>query len=146
MYDPYVHALFGGAHLARSAAVTPIAGAGTSGASTQLAASQDSFAMAIGGGFDMHLRKHVLARLVQVEYVLTRLEAPSTTNLSGPSSNRNQNNVRYSADIVFHLGASKKAGMGLHSGKLPVTKHLYESQDVGICLCFGFSRNRLGPS
>ena len=103
-FDPYVHALFGGTSLSSSIAVAPTTGAGTSATSNRLAASQTNFAMAIGGGLDMQLGKHVSARLIQLDYFLTRLEAPSTTNLSGPSSNRNQNNFRCSIGIVFNFG------------------------------------------
>jgi len=104
MYDPYLHALFGGTRFTSSIAVAPTTGTGTSDTTNRLEASQNSFAMAIGGGLDTQLGKHVLARLIQLDYFLTRLEAPSTTNLSGPTSNRNQNNFRLSAGIVFNFG------------------------------------------
>jgi len=103
-FDPYIHTLFGGTRLTGSVGVTPTTGTGTSATTNRLESSQNSFAMAVGGGLDMQLGKHVSARLMQLDYFLTRLEAPSTTNLSGPTSNRNQNNFRLSAGVVFNFG------------------------------------------
>ena len=87
--------------------MTPTTGTGATSTSNRLEASRNTFAMAVGGGSDMKLGKHVSARLIQLDYFLTRLEAPSTTNLFGPSSNRNQNNFRCSIGIVFNFGGGE---------------------------------------
>ena len=75
---PFVQALFGGARLRVEAL-------GTS-------ESENAFAMALGGGFDVKVRQNVAIRLVQAEYVLTRFGGES------------QNNARISAGIVFRWG------------------------------------------
>jgi len=80
---PYVQALFGGAHLSYD----------FSGTST----TQNAFAFATGGGVDYNLSKHISIKPVQVEYVLTRFN-----NIEGFGSQ--QNDVRYSAGVVFRLG------------------------------------------
>lgn len=76
---PYVQALFGGAHLTGSAL----------GASS----SSNSFAMALGGGLDVHATNHLAIRLGQAEYLLTRFQevGPRVT----------QNNLRISSGVVF---------------------------------------------
>ncbi len=111
--DPYFHTLFGGVHVTSSIAqenipptpAPPIAGSVTPPASGRFAASQDNFAMAIGGGLDIKLSHHVLFRPIQLDYVLTRLE---DLGLSGqPSRNRNQNNLRYAAGILFTFGGER---------------------------------------
>lgn len=68
---PFAQVLFGGAH---------ISGGGV---------SDNGFAMALGGGLDYNATPHVGIRLAQFEYVMTRFS--STT----------QNNLRYSAGVVF---------------------------------------------
>jgi outer membrane immunogenic protein len=80
---PYVQALFGGAHLSYD----------FSGAST----TQNSFAFATGGGVDYNLTRHISIKPIQVEYVMTRFD-----NTEGFGSH--QNDVRYSAGVVFRLG------------------------------------------
>lgn len=79
---PFVQVLFGGARA--SADIL-----GTS-------ASQNSFAMSAGGGFDVRLVDRVSWRLVQAEYLLTRFDETGTGRLS-------QNNLRLSTGIVFHF-------------------------------------------
>jgi hypothetical protein len=68
------HVLFGGSH------------AGAAGF------SDTAFAWAIGGGVDWNLQKRFAIRLGQFDYLPTHFR--STT----------QNNVRYSAGVVFRLG------------------------------------------
>src|SRR6185503_18671103 len=48
--DPYFHTLFGGAHVTTSIAQENTSVAATAPASGRFAASQDNFAMAVGGG------------------------------------------------------------------------------------------------
>lgn len=86
--SPYVQTLFGGARLWTNFA-DPVTG---------LTAPQNGFAAAFGGGMDLRITDHVTAKPFQVEYLMTRLTNPWAT--SGT-----QNNVRYSAGIVFTFGS-----------------------------------------
>jgi opacity protein-like surface antigen len=80
--QPYVEGLVGGFHV-------------THGLESALGAtSENSFAMAIGGGLDLKVSHHFAARLGQVDYFLTRLPNPTSVTF-------NQNNFRYSGGIVF---------------------------------------------
>ena len=78
---PFGQALFGGAR----------ASAGFAGQS----ASENAFALALGGGVDAKVTPHVAIRLVQVEYVLTKFT---------DGRNDRQNNARISTGIVFRVG------------------------------------------
>jgi len=63
--------------------------------------SQNTFAMALGGGLDLKLQRHIALRLIQAEYLMTRFKDP--TSPTGTDGTRN--NVRLSAGIVFSFGA-----------------------------------------
>jgi hypothetical protein len=80
---PFAHVMFGAAHTSTS--VTP----------TGPHASDFSFAMAIGGGFDLPLKKNTAIRVLQADYLRT------TALGSG------QNNYRLSAGVIFNLGEVK---------------------------------------
>ncbi len=92
---PYFHALFGGAHstLYANAYANCTPGLLCYGAAKP---SQDAFAMALGGGFDISVSRAVAIRVGQFDYLLTRFSNRLATN--------NQNNFRYSAGIVFTFG------------------------------------------
>ncbi len=60
--------------------------------------TESGFAWAIGGGFDVNVTKSVGVRLGQFDYILT------THDFGLPGSVGHQNNLRYSAGIVFRLG------------------------------------------
>jgi opacity protein-like surface antigen len=81
-FTPFGQVLFGGAHESIS----------TLGAST----SENSFAMALGGGLDAKLTDRFSWRVGQVEYLLTRFPELTT-------SGQTQNNLRVSTGIVFHF-------------------------------------------
>lgn len=55
--------------------------------------------MSAGGGLDWNVKDHFSIRLFQAEYLMTRL--PNAIN-------NNQNNLRISVGVVFHIG--EKAG------------------------------------
>ncbi len=76
-------ALFGGAHVSGSARVN----------GTNIAESNNSFSMAFGGGFDVNVSKHFAIRPVQLDYLMTRFNVLN--------SSETQNNLRYSAMMVF---------------------------------------------
>jgi opacity protein-like surface antigen len=78
---PFIQLLMGGAHL------------------SQTDSSQTGFAMAAGGGLDVKVTQHLAIRLVQAEYVMTRLRFESV--------NQTQHNARISGGIVFRLGEKK---------------------------------------
>ncbi len=103
---PYVHTLFGGIHLTTSIPValvpTPVA---TTGTTTILAATQDAFAMALGGGLDLRLSHHVTFRPIQLDYLMTRL--PDLGQSGQPSQTRNQHNLRYAAGLLFTFGGER---------------------------------------
>ncbi|MGD1094903.1 MAG: hypothetical protein ABSB35_23285 [Bryobacteraceae bacterium] len=87
----YVQALVGGAKF--SNAYNPASN------SPVLGVSENTFAAALGGGVDFRLTDHIAIKPIQVEYFMTQL--PNTfTNV-----NQVQNNLRYSAGVVFRLGS-----------------------------------------
>lgn len=75
---PFAQVLVGGAHA--SARLGGVSG------------SANAFAFTVGGGLDIRASEHVAIRLVQTEYLLTRF------------GNQRQDNVRFSAGIVFRFG------------------------------------------
>jgi len=109
---PYIHTLFGGQNATTSIAassvlvVNPMATDKLS-SDGRYKATTNSFAMAVGGGIDIKLGKSFILRPIQVDYFLTRLEAPDVTVPPGTSvpTARNQNNFRFAAGIAFNFGA-----------------------------------------
>jgi opacity protein-like surface antigen len=61
--------------------------------------SETTFAAAIGGGVDYRLTKHIAIKPIQVEYFMTQLSGRVN------KVNEVQNNLRYSAGIVFRFGS-----------------------------------------
>ena len=57
---------------------------------------QNSFSMAIGGGLDVRLHKHVAVRVVQAEWLFTKF---------ANGVNNRQNNLRLSGGIVVRFGS-----------------------------------------
>ncbi|HUZ47129.1 MAG TPA: hypothetical protein VMW54_10885 [Terriglobia bacterium] len=80
---PFAHALFGYDQ-------TKISLPGTN-----LSATSSSYAMALGGGMDVKVSRHMAVRLFQADYYLTR-DFGST-----------QNNLRFSAGLVFRFGGRR---------------------------------------
>ncbi|NLV30063.1 MAG: porin family protein [Acidobacteria bacterium] len=74
---PFLHALFGVNH------VNPEAGDAT----------QNNFALAFGGGVDVKVTDKMSVRPIQLEYVGTRVNSDF------------QNNMRFSAGVVFNFGS-----------------------------------------
>ena len=75
---PFAQVLFGGAHI---------------GISNCTGCSANSFAMALGGGFDADLLPHIGLRLIQLEYLKTDL----------PLISNRQNNLRLSTGVTFRF-------------------------------------------
>jgi hypothetical protein len=81
--SPYVQFLFGGAYVWSGPAYS---------------ATQNAFATAAGGGLDYRLTNHIAIKPIQVEYVMTQID-------SAKGFGSHQNDVRYSAGVVFGFGA-----------------------------------------
>ena len=54
--------------------------------------------MAAGGGVDFLVTNHIAIKPIQLEYVMTRL--PNALGFGG-----HQNDIRYSAGVVFRIGS-----------------------------------------
>ncbi len=80
--NPFVHALFGGAHLSGS-----ISSGGFSGS-----ASTNAFTMAMGGGIDAKVAPRIAVRLIQADWVYFHFQGQSFSN-----------NVRVSTGLVFRF-------------------------------------------
>jgi opacity protein-like surface antigen len=61
--------------------------------------SQTAFAMAVGGGLDIKMSKHVSFRPIGLDYFLTRLQNIRSLN------DNNQHNLRYTTGFNFTFGA-----------------------------------------
>jgi opacity protein-like surface antigen len=90
-YTFYVQTLVGGARF--SNAFDPASNA------PNLGISENSFAAAIGGGVDVRLSDHIAVKPIQVEYLMTQLPSEFV------NVNQVQNNLRYSAGIVYRFGS-----------------------------------------
>lgn len=116
--DPYVHFLFGvnrattsisaGSTLIPSQPVYPPGVTPITPVNGRYQASQVNFGMAVGGGIDVRLNKSVTLRPIQLDYYLTRFQTAAFQDLIngyvGTTSNRNQNNLRFAAGVMFGFG------------------------------------------
>jgi hypothetical protein len=82
-FNPFVHALFGGVRASVS---------GSASGFGSMSASENGFAMLMGGGADARLTKHVAVRLVQADWL--------HYSFSGISGN---SNARISTGLVFRF-------------------------------------------
>jgi hypothetical protein len=111
--DPYFHILFGGQHASTSIGQDSILVVNPLSTETlkngRYEASTNTWAMAVGGGLDIKLSKLVILRPAQIDYYLTRFEAPDVTEPAGTTNPRarNQNNFRYAAGVVFNFGGAQ---------------------------------------
>jgi len=111
---PYGNILFGGMHAGTSVQVSAIPASPSNPiylpgvptpippnapVSLRAVASQTGFAMAVGGGIDIKVSKHMNFRPIGLDYVLTRLQNIQDLN------DRNQNSLRYTAGVNFLFGA-----------------------------------------
>jgi hypothetical protein len=96
--QPFVHLLFGGAYSNVYAnAFSAVCRPGLGACAFSRAPSNNTFAMAFGGGIDIPIGHAVSIRPVGVDYLYT--------NFNNRFNNSNQNNFRYSAGINFNLGS-----------------------------------------
>ena len=90
-FTPYVQALVGGERFSN--------GFNPGSSDPRLFTSQNNFAAALGGGLDIAVTNHIAVKPIQVEWLTTQL-TNGATNLSYV-----QNNLRYSAGVVFRFGS-----------------------------------------
>jgi opacity protein-like surface antigen len=96
-FTPFAQVLFGGAHLSGSANACDgvlVALQGGIGCGT---ASENAFAMTVGGGLDWNVTPHIAIRPVQLEYLMTRFSG------FGAAGSDTQNSLRYGAGVVFRF-------------------------------------------
>ena len=94
--EPYVQALFGGAHTNFYGNVYK--DCTTIGCTTlSQAPDNNAFDFIIGGGLDIPVSEHIAIRPVEVDYLLTRFGNAFT------SGNNNQSNFRYLAGVQFRF-------------------------------------------
>jgi opacity protein-like surface antigen len=91
---PFAQVLVGGVH------VSELTLTGCSGAACTVIPAQSSFAMTAGAGLDLKVQKHLAVRLVQAEYLMTRLAD------TGTGATTTQNDMRLSAGLVFRFGGA----------------------------------------
>jgi outer membrane protein OmpA-like peptidoglycan-associated protein len=107
-FKPYVQGVFGGVYYTASAEIRgrllttlpfPIGDEITG----RLTANQTKFAMAIGGGLDIKLKRWLAFRPAALDYYYTRI-----SDLRG-IGDHSQNNLRYSAGLNFMIGGENPA-------------------------------------
>jgi len=92
-FEPFVEALFGGAHSNVFANLFKDCGEVCAARSP----SNNAFDFIIGGGVDIPFHEHIAFRPLQVDYVLSRFGNAFT------KGNQNQSNFRYLGGIVFRF-------------------------------------------
>jgi hypothetical protein len=65
--------------------------------SSGIQAGETGFAMSAGGGLDLPIHQHILLRVFQADYIMTRFENAADAAVL-------QNHVRISAGVVFRVG------------------------------------------
>jgi peptidoglycan-associated lipoprotein len=89
---PFGEVLFGGSNTNGYVNLENAINAG--GGSISKTPTQHPFTMALGGGLDIGISKHIAIRPAEFDYVLSRYTNPLT-------STNNQNNFRYVGGVVF---------------------------------------------
>jgi hypothetical protein len=97
-FTPFARVLFGGIHASDVELSSGCVGAGCT-----VLPSENSFALAAGGGFDFRLHHHIALRLIQAEYLMTRFDDLAT------GSTGTQNDIRLSTGLVFRFGGGARA-------------------------------------
>lgn len=98
------HTFMGGPRVAyRRGLVSPFAhfliGGARAGTRTRTRSRSDfALAATLGGGLDIGLSKTIAIRVIQADYLMTRFDTNSIDD------NERQNNLRFSAGIVFRIG------------------------------------------
>jgi hypothetical protein len=100
-FQPFAHALFGGAPISGSGSVPALSAVSSRATISEFSGTSDAFAMAIGGGLDVKIAKHIALRVFEGDYLLTRFK--TTLNSSGKLTAANQNNFRLVAGVQFRF-------------------------------------------
>ena|SRR5437588_8198980 len=88
--DPFVHALFGVLRI---------------GGSADANFPQSGFAMAWGGGLDVKAKSHLAIRVIQLDYVFSRMAISGLQpTIAGPETPTDQHSFRLAVGVVFRLG------------------------------------------
>ncbi len=88
-FTPYFQTLVGGARFSNAYdAASP---------SPSLGTSENTFAAAMGVGVDVKLTDHIALKPIQIEYLATQLRSDFVNGV--------QNDLRYSAGLVFRIGS-----------------------------------------
>jgi Outer membrane protein beta-barrel domain len=95
-FEPFVEALFGGAHSNVNGNLIQACGVDCT-FNTNKSPSNNAFDFIIGGGIDIPVTPHIAIRPAEVDYVLTRFGNSFT------AGNNNQSNFRYQAGVVFRF-------------------------------------------
>jgi hypothetical protein len=95
-FQPFAEALFGAAHTNAYATILT-----EEGKILQGQGNNNGFAMALGGGIDFQVARHLAFRPVEVDYLLTRFTANHVANYTA-----NQNNFRYFGGLNFLFGGA----------------------------------------
>jgi hypothetical protein len=93
-FEPFVEALFGGAHSNTYQNLKKVCQATCTTVNNP---SNNAFDFIIGGGVDIPVTKSIAIRPAQVDFVLTRFGNSFT------AGNHNQSNLRYQAGLVFRF-------------------------------------------
>lgn len=93
-FEPFVEALFGGAH---SNTYQNLLKACQASCVSTNNPSNNAWDFVLGGGFDIPVTRSIAIRPAQVDFVLTRFGNSFT------QGNRNQSNFRYQAGVVFRF-------------------------------------------
>lgn len=96
VFQPFGEVLVGAAH---SNLYATLYNANNGGAATG-SSNNNAFAFATGGGLDLRITRHISARPVEVDYLLTRF------GVNGTSYTGSQNNFRYFAGIDLTFGGA----------------------------------------
>jgi hypothetical protein len=91
--EPFVEALFGGAHSNFYGSLFH----NCVGCVVSKSPSNNAFDFIIGGGIDIKISQHFVVRPAEVDYLLTRFGNNFT------AGNNNQSNFRYQAGVVFRF-------------------------------------------
>ncbi len=95
-FQPFAEFLFGAAHTNAYANILT-----QEGRLLQGSGNNNGFAMALGGGIDFKVARHLALRPVEVDYLLTRFSANHIANYTA-----NQNNFRYFGGLNFLFGGA----------------------------------------
>jgi hypothetical protein len=95
-FEPFVEALFGGAHSNVNGNLVKACGVDCT-FNTSRSPSNNAFDFIIGGGIDIPVTHVIAIRPVEIDYVLTRFGNSFT------AGNNNQSNFRYQAGVVFRF-------------------------------------------